>query len=377
MFIPPFCPKKHCRLHNSQNLKEKWYFAFGFHDTKTFGRVQRFKCKSCLSTFSIQTFNIDYYAKKILSYQDLMESLSNSMSIRNMSRHYHVSTGTIANRLEKLSHQVISQNKQHLKDFKLKEDLVADGFESFTVSQYFPENISLLVGKKSQFVFSYHHVTIRRKGRMTEKQKKKRDFINEIVPFQPNGIFKSFKYLMKTLLEVWDYDTYKPLTLWTDEKPEYEHAILSIPELREQGKIGYFNHAKINSRIARTLRNPLFPVNYMDRELRKDIAAYRRETVCFARNINAAMARLSVYFYYHNYYKAYRIKNTFKYTETHASVAGLGMVNMRDESEERMFTDRYFLSHQSLNEFEMDIWMKRLVTPLKRGPEYVPAYYAG
>ncbi|GAB1432910.1 hypothetical protein MASR2M29_15350 [Spirochaetota bacterium] len=41
----------------------------------------------------------------------------------------------------------------------------ADGFESFDRSQYFPNQINLVLGKNSQFLYDYSHTTIRRKGR--------------------------------------------------------------------------------------------------------------------------------------------------------------------------------------------------------------------
>jgi|GEM_PF-4274898 len=43
-------------------------------------------------------------------------------------------------------------------------------------------------------------------------------------------------------------------------------------------------HRRYSSRLPRTVGNPLFPVNYIDRECRKDMAEYVRETIRFARS---------------------------------------------------------------------------------------------
>jgi hypothetical protein len=51
---------------------------------------------------------------------------------------------------------------------------VADGFESFDVSQYFPNNITIMAGEESQFLYAFSHTTIRRKGSMRPDQKRKR-----------------------------------------------------------------------------------------------------------------------------------------------------------------------------------------------------------
>jgi transposase-like protein len=376
MFIPPFCPKKHCRHHDRSHHVLKWYTLAGFHTTKAFGKVQRYRCKSCHATCSEQTFNLDYFTKKAIDYRSLMIFLSNSMSIRAISRFYKASTGTISNRTERLSHQLIASHWILSKGMTLREDLVADGFEAFTVSQYFPENITILVGKDSQFLYSFRHMTIRRKGRMTRKQKIRRDMLNRKVAFTSNGIKKSFQSLLEALLKLWNPSCHSPLTLVTDEKTEYKSAIRSFPQLQEMMKGGLFHHVTINSRATRNRQNPLFPVNYMDREMRKDIAAYRRETVCFGRNVSAGMARMSIFAFYHNFYKPYRIRNDSQYSDTHASVAGIADAGKIKGIEQDLFRNRQFMSHLGLNEYESDIWLKRLLTPLKKSPEYVPAFYA-
>ncbi|GAB1484341.1 hypothetical protein MASR2M78_31590 [Treponema sp.] len=81
------------------------------------------------------------------------------------------------NRLERLGRNAIFMQSKLMESLAFKEDLVADGFESFTKSQYHPCNINILVGKKSQFLYEATYTTLRRKGRMTEQQKKKRELI--------------------------------------------------------------------------------------------------------------------------------------------------------------------------------------------------------
>ena len=55
------------------------------------------------------------------------------------------------------------------------EELVADGFESFVRSQYCPNNIHHLIGSESQYVHACDLAHMRRKGRMTGRQKRKRE----------------------------------------------------------------------------------------------------------------------------------------------------------------------------------------------------------
>jgi hypothetical protein len=54
------------------------------------------------------------------------------------------------------------------------EPLVIDGFESFAYSQYHPLHLNLVVGAVSHFGYAFTHAPLRRKGRMTEPQKRQR-----------------------------------------------------------------------------------------------------------------------------------------------------------------------------------------------------------
>jgi hypothetical protein len=58
--------------------------------------------------------------------------------------------------------------------------LVSDGFESFCRSQLFPHAIHLLCGARSQYLFVADYATLRRKGRMTEEQKRMREALEKL-----------------------------------------------------------------------------------------------------------------------------------------------------------------------------------------------------
>ncbi len=47
----PFCPNKDCGYHR-QAPTGTWYVAAGFYLTKSFGKVQRFRCRACSTYFS-------------------------------------------------------------------------------------------------------------------------------------------------------------------------------------------------------------------------------------------------------------------------------------------------------------------------------------
>lgn len=125
-----------------------------------------------------------------------------------------------------------------------------------------------------------------------------------------------------------------------------------------------FFHQKIPSRRPRTRTNPLFTVNYLDRQLRKDLAEHVRETVRFARNVCNSMERLWVAIGEHNFYKRFRTNDPVFVQRTHADEARICRADQRRVLR-KITTRRRFLSFQSLPAaFEL-CWRRGYETPLR------------
>jgi hypothetical protein len=346
----------------------------GFYTTRVSGFVARFRCTSCGRFFSERTFSLDYYTKKTLDYYEVFRAIAASESVSAIARHLKCSGASVQNRLERLGRNAVATHSRLVNGLGLAEDLVADGFESFDRSQYFPNNINLLLGKDSQFLYSYTHATLRRKGRMTRVQRKRREYFDRICPLPRNALRRSCDRLFAAIPQLWRPARRSPLTLWTDEHRTYPLALSANGSIAAAASHGSFIHATCSSKAPRTVTNPLFAANYYDRELRKDVASFRRESTCFTRNVAAGYLRFAVYTVWHNYQKSHRIHSQIETpSPLHAEVAGIA--NHRIEEElGRMFRDRAFLSKHSLSPEETDIWLKRHRTPLKRQPEYVPQF---
>jgi hypothetical protein len=370
-FAPPFCPHRKCSEHLIHHAQR--YLAFvpwGFYWTKAFGRIPRFRCTCCGRTFSIQTFRVDYYAKRVVDYDDVAQRLSSCESLRAIGRAMGLSCDSVSNRISRASRQTLAAESVLSSCRIPSENFAADGFESFCVSQYFPNNIHLLVGQKSQFVYAANHVTLRRKGRMTEKQLERRKELDKRFHPTPMGIEKSFSRIATETLRVLSDSRRSAVKLWTDEKREYRRALESRACIRALKMAGRFKHRTIPSRAVRTRNNPLFAVNYLDRELRKDLHEHVRETVCFGRNVNHQMERLALYLFKHNYHKSYRIPGD---NRTHAEVAGYD-VRMIGVAMEGLWRDRAFMSLMDLTEDQRRGWLRTYRTPLKLERQYLPKF---
>ena len=321
MFTPAHCPNPDCgNFRHPEN--PAWFRKITPYETKTFGIVPRFLCKSCRRSFSRQTFSFEYYAKKRINNRYIYDQINAGAGIRNIARQLEVSPKTVTNRISRLARSAIIIQQRILSLLPFDEDFAADGLESFCISQYFPDNYTILVGSRSQFVYDCQYTTLRRKGRMTPAQKLKREILEKTFKADPRGIKKAFGELIK-VLDRGTRDREDPLILFTDEKTDYVSALWKSPVSTPRLFSGSWRHHRINSKEGRNTRNPLFPVNYMDREIRKDMANHARETVQFSRNVNNAMQRMSLYLFDHNCIKPYRISQPQKRSLRHAQVAGL------------------------------------------------------
>jgi len=285
-----------------------------------------------------------------------------------------ISPATLTNRIDRLARQYIAFHTDQMARLKLKEDLAADGFESFCVSQYFPNNIHLLVGEDSQLVYAFSYVLLRRKGRMTAKQKAKRMELDKLVAYPKRGVENSFKEVLERVENSMKNREKKRIILWTDEKKDYKRALGKYQFFEAARVQGQFAHNTVSSRAARTVDNPLFPVNYMDRELRKDMANHTRETVCFARNVCNMLNRMVIYFHWHNYFKPFRIDKKDESQYQHVEKAGLDRGRYELEISILHKRRRFLSFSEHVKSFWNLLWKKMIDTPLKAGGEYLPRY---
>jgi transposase-like protein len=362
----PFCPNNKCELHKKEIKISDWYYKYGTYETEAFGTVQRYKCIECNKSFSEQTFSIDYYAKKVIAYEELIKKLVSTSNTHDMSRDFMVSTGTVNNKITRLSRQAIAVHEELRKEIVLNDSLVADGFESYAVSQFYPNNITILTFSSSQYLYYFNYATIRRKGRMKPDQKVKRNELEKLYKAPTKSIEMSFLYLLHEIEEI--KKKYNHVLLFTDEKSDYVRAL----RWHIYGYTG-LTHERINSKKARNYQNKLFAVNYLDRQIRKDLANHVRETVCFPRNVTNCMERMSIYMMYHNYIKVFREKKRGKDNRTHAEIAGIDKI-LIDRSLKYIYKKRRFLSLENIKESFMDIWKRVMITPLKENSDYLPAY---
>jgi hypothetical protein len=208
---------------------------------------------------------------------------------------------------------------------------------------------------------------------MRPAQKKRRDEVYSGISFELHSLERSFSELLDELERHRPPLRGKPLVLITDDKIEYVRALIAHRLYRDQDGDHRVAHHRVNSRLPRTFLNPLFPSNYLDREIRKDQASHRRETACFGRNVANGLSRMVCYFGWHNYKKRFLIKAPIAQDQSHGEEAGIPHATI-ERVRRRMFTKRAFLSQTELDEREKKLWLKLFPTPGTIFPAYLPAF---
>ena len=163
------------------------------------------------------------------------------------------------------------------------------------------------------------------------------------------------------------------LTLTTDEHPVYHREINKDQDLVKLCKEKKYMHIRVNSKLHRSKTNPLFPVNYMDREIRKDVANHVRETTRFSREPNHMMERMNIYLVDHNQMKKYRKKARKTEVSWHWKEAGIPISKVKTKLLSG-FLPRPWLSEEMPESF-LRMWNRELPGPETKARKYLAMFW--
>jgi hypothetical protein len=175
----------------------------------------------------------------------------------------------------------------------LREPLVADHFETFVSCQLDALGLATAVGHDSWFLYVVEPAPHRRGGRLTPAQR--RLAARSARPRPPRrSVLRSFHRVLDALLPHLSPDA--RLRLLTDNHPAYRPAVARHPAAWRIDHRVYPNPPRgpkgsPRSAAARARDEALFPVDQLHALWRHSCAHHRRETIAFARRINAAVER--------------------------------------------------------------------------------------
>jgi transposase-like protein len=306
---PPHCPNPKCLHHNVPG--DAWPVKMiGYYRRQNPPYcVQRFLCKACKRSFSTQTFSQSYWQKRPdLDAKIIMKTVG-GMANRQIARDLKVAPETINRHIARLGRHCFLFHQKQMQSSAPIKVVVVDGFESFELSQYHPIHHHVAVEKETDFFVYFTDSELRRKGRMTAPQKRRRQEL-ELLLGRPDP--KAIENDMKELLEVTLGDQQTAL-VHSDAHPAY---LRSIKKLRKP-----IDHRITPGSNHRDSRNSLWEVNLLDLLIRHCNANHRRETIAWSKRRQASAERLAILLVWRNYMKGRREKE--RGSPTPAMVRGM------------------------------------------------------
>ena len=330
-WVPPHCPNPNCKYFN--HSRDGWrYKRKGFYTRQTRPRcIQRFTCLACRRHFSTQTFSTSYWQKRPDLIERVVMMVVGCMANRQIARALKVSPATVAHHVARLGRHCLLVQASELTRIGTLTEIAIDGFETFEWSQYFPFHHNVAVDVASGYFLGHTDSPLRRKGRMTTHQRKRREVLEaRLGKAQPRAVETGVRDLLEVLSE-----RHRALTVRSDDHRAYPRAMATLA--------GGFTHRVTSSRERRDKRNPLWEVNVLDLMVRHSTSAHKRETIAWAKRRQASIEKLMIFQVWRNYVKRRREKGP---PVTPAMLLGLAVRpwRMGDLLKARMFFGKTCLS---------------------------------
>jgi hypothetical protein len=271
-FIPPHCPNPRCDFHMDSR---GWRFKKDGTHLRRFDRrrIQRYRCHHCRRSFSSQTFSTTYWLKRPDLIEFVLHGLLSCSCYRQMGRAQRVSPSTIELQAARLGRHMLLFHERHRPRTAPVEALVLDGFETFEFSQYWITHLNTVVGAVSHFTYATTVAELRRKGRITPRQKRRRALLEARYGRpDPKAIEKSVAEVLALVVPAGS----PQVELLSDEHRAYPRALQRLPDRS-------FRHEMTSSKARRTPANPLFPANLLHLLMRHSGSNQKRETIAWSK----------------------------------------------------------------------------------------------
>jgi hypothetical protein len=318
-FQPHFCPRRSCPEHTRKSPGYR-FRRRGFYTTSRRWRIPRFRCLTCRGSFSRQSFAVSYYSKRPELLVPVAAGLVAGSAHRQIARSSGCAPSTVTRMAARLGRHAILLLARARGELlgSVGEPFVLDHFETFESTQDYPFGVATLVGSRSWFIYDLDPAPHRRTGKITEAQKKR---LAHRPPRKTyGGYLGSSRRVVGRMLALARPES--SICLRGDGHKAYDRATADRPVLLERypnpprGPKGARRGPEARLRDAR-----LFPVDLLHKIVRHSMAHNRRETIAFARRLNAMMERFFVLAVWRNFVQ--RRSERRRWSRTPAMDAGL------------------------------------------------------
>lgn len=294
MVHPPRCPYPECPKHRHPvagfAVRTGRYFPLCRNHS-----VQRFRCRQCRRTFSRQTFRADFRQKKPHINAACFRLMVSCVGLRQAAQVLQVARRTIERRFAWLARHAADWHTNQLEGAHLNGPFQLDELESFEANRYQPVTVPVLIDRSSLFIVATEVGALRRKGKMTARQRQRRTEHERLHGRRPSQSRRAVRAVLTRLSQV--VGSQHPVVLDSDHKPLYGQ----IGEQIFARRLVWERH---DAKVRRDRSNPLFPINHTNARLRHFLSRLRRKTWCVSKRRAGLRAHLAIATLWSNYVRS-------------------------------------------------------------------------
>ena len=360
-FEPPFCPRRSCPEHLRSTPGYRFQ-RWGSYSTLQQKEIPRFYCLACEKTFSRQTFSTTYFLKRRAFLPAVAAGLVAGSAHRQIARSLECAPTTVSRMAARLGRHAMLLHARALDrlEGKVREPVVLDHFETFEFTQDYPFGVATPVGAESWFVYGLDPVPHARSGKRTPAQRAR--IARRPIRPRKGGYVGSTRRTLDLLRKL--LPSGETLVLRGDGHPAYKRAIELLPDRNRiafqvfpNPKRGPKGSPKSPEAIARDAA--MSPVDNLHKLLKHTGKHFAKETIAFARRLNAAMERLFLIAVWRNFVK--RRSERKPKRETPASRLGL---TEKPWSWRKLLRRRLFFNRQPMPEEWQILYRREWETPV-------------
>lgn len=254
--------------------------------------IRRFRCLECGRYFSTQTFSVTYWMKRPGILPEVFRQTTSCAANRQVAHNLGVAPDTIDRAIGRLGRHCMLTHLGLWRQRPPRGPLAIDGMETFEWSQFFPFHLNVAVEVDSGFFSYFTDSALRRRGRMTAWQRRRRsDLEARLGRPDPRAVGRGIAELLEAVL-----DGAVQATVRSDDHPAYRRPI--------RGALCPVRHEVTSSKKRRDGDNELFEVNLLDLWIRHGSANHKRETIAWSKRRQRAIERLAIVLVDRNYLRS-------------------------------------------------------------------------
>ena len=269
-FSPPCCPIPQCP--SSRKEAPFLWRKRGHYVRACDGRaVQRFLCLACLTSFSVQSFRLDYRHRKPHLNGRIFDLFISKVTHRQAARILRTRRRTIERRLTLYGGQARLFQQARLQGKRIDGVFLLDELETFEQNRRLkPVTMPLLIERESRFFVHLETAALPARGPLSAKNQLKKEELERLHGKRRSGSTAAVTRCFEALAR--HHKEGKPALILTDCKTSYP-VILNAVFKQESP-----NHKRTSSKRKRDPKNPLFAINHSFAMLRDGISRLVRRT---------------------------------------------------------------------------------------------------